>query len=216
LYIFCNHIFVDKSVAIKNMNIVLLAGIVMFACSSLYFWLTSKKEFNSAFLVSFITLISYIIMYEGRLLIGDSETGLYWTRWAFYGLSCALLTYEISKQLNIAKGIQWLAIILTPIVMFTGSLASIYTETYKWIWFVISSIAFLAIAKIYYSTKSAELPRISMYFLFGWSVFPLVFLLSPEGLSIINNSFAGTVYLVLDFFTKIIFYIQYSNLHKKL
>ena len=197
------------------MNVVLFAGIVMFACSSLYFWLTSKKEFNSAFLVSFITLISYIIMYEGRLLIGDSETGSYWTRWAFYGLSCALLTYEISKQLNIAKGIQWLAVALTPIVMFTGVLASVYSGTYKWIWFVISSIAFLAIAKIYYSTKSAELPRILIYFLFGWSVFPIVFLLSSEGLNIITNSFTGTAYLVLDFFTKIIFYMQHSNLQKK-
>ncbi len=199
------------------MNIVLFTGIVMFACSSLYFWFTSKKEFNSAFLVSFITLISYIIMYEGRFLIGDSsDTGLYWTRWVFYGLSCALLTHDISKQLNIAKGIQWLAVALTPIVMFTGALASVYSGTYKWVWFVISSIAFLAIAKIYYSTKSAELPRISIYFLFGWSVFPLVFLISSEGLNIINNSFAGTAYLVLDLFTKIIFYIQYSNLQKKL
>ena len=192
------------------MTTILLAGILIFACSSLYFWLTSKKEFNSAFLVSFITLISYIIMYEGRFLIGDSDTGLYWTRWVFYGLSCALLTHDISKQLNIAKGIQWLAVALTPIVMFTGALASVYSGTYKWIWFVISSVAFLAIAKIYYSTKSAELPRISIYFLFGWSVFPLVFLLSPEGLNIITNPFAGIAYLVLDLFTKIIFYTQNS------
>jgi bacteriorhodopsin len=197
------------------MNVVLFTGIVMFACSSLYFWLASRKEFNSAFLVSFITLISYIIMYEGRFLIGDPETGLYWTRWIFYGLSCALLTYEISKQLNIVKGVQGLAVGLTPIVMFTGTLASVYSGTYKWVWFVISSIAFLAIAKIYYSTKSAELPRISRYFLFGWSVFPIVFLFSPEGLNIINNSFAGIAYLVLDFFTKIIFYMQHSNLQKK-
>ena len=196
------------------MNVVLFTGIVMFACSSLYFWLTSKKEFNSAFLVCFITLISYIIMYEGKFF-GNLDTGSYWTRWVFYGLSCALLTYDISRQLNIAKGIQWLAVVLTPIVMFTGVLASVYSGTYKWVWFVISSIAFLAIAKIYYSTKSAELSRISRYFLFGWSVFPIVFLLSPEGLNIITNSFAGIAYLILDFFTKIIFYLQHSNLQKK-
>jgi bacteriorhodopsin len=42
-----------------------------------------------------------------------------------------------------------------------------------------------------------------------------VFLFSPEGLNIINNSFAGIAYLVLDFFTKIIFYMQHSNLQKK-
>ena len=198
-----------------NTNTIMSVSIIVFACSSVYFWLTSKREFNSAFLVSFITLISYIIMYEGRFLIGDSDTGLYWTRWVFYGLSCPLLTYEISKQLNIAKGTQWLAVALTPIVMFTGALASAYSEPYKWIWFVISSIAFLAIAKIYYSTKSVELPRILMYFLFGWSAFPLVFLLSPEGLNIITNPFAGIAYLGLDLFTKIIFYTQYSNLQKR-
>jgi bacteriorhodopsin len=51
--------------------------------------------------------------------------------------------------------------------------------------------------------------------LFGWSAFPLVFLLSPEGLNIITNPFAGIAYLGLDLFTKIIFYTQYSNLQKR-
>ena len=44
---------------------VLLAGLLIFAGSSAYFYFAGKNKnaLNSAFLVSFITLISYVLMW---------------------------------------------------------------------------------------------------------------------------------------------------------
>ena len=205
------------------MSTILIAGIVIFAISSAYFWLFNKKEFNSAFFVSFITLISYVIMYQGMFVIGDGAnitwTGwafdgvvIYWTRWAMYGISCLLLTYEIARQLKLNHKDLYTVLALTPIVMFTGALSSVYAGNPKWVMFGLSSIAFALIGSIYFKAKSPELNRIKLYFLAGWTVFPIVFLLSPEGFGVIGTIISAAIYLALDLFTKIFFYLHRQGL----
>ena len=46
------------------LNLTLLAGLMIFAISSMYFYFAGKTKngLNSAFLVSFVTLISYVLM----------------------------------------------------------------------------------------------------------------------------------------------------------
>jgi len=44
--------------------------------------------------------------------------------------------------------------------------------------------------------------------LLGWTGFPIAFLLAPDGFGIITASTAAVLYLVLDIFTKIIFYFD--------
>jgi sensory rhodopsin len=197
------------------MNSVLILGCIIFLISSIYFWFANKKSFNSAFLVSLITLVSYIIMLEGRFVIGTVDEGVYWTRWLIYGISCALLTYEISKQLNLPSNKAWMATALTPVVMVTGTLSAIYSGVNKWYMFGISTLAFFIIGWIYFSSQSKELNRIKLYFLLGWSVFPVVFLFSPEGLGGISVVLASSIYLILDIFTKTVFYIHYQSLKQK-
>jgi bacteriorhodopsin len=46
---------------------------------------------------------------------------------------------------------------------------------------------------------------------FGWTVFPVVFFLAPTGLALISAAVAEMLYLVLDIFTKIVFYIHLAR-----
>jgi len=196
------------------MSLILTLGIILFSISSIYFLIKPKPGFNSPFLVSITTLVSYILMLEGSLLIGNSDTGLYWTRWAFYGLSCPLLIYEISNQLglNIKQNIN--NIFLTALVMITGVLSSVSDGEFKLAFFVISCVVFAKILYSVFTSKSKELSRIAPYMIFGWSVFPVIFLLSYEGYNLIENSAAAAIYIALDLFTKIIFYIHHSTKSK--
>jgi len=52
-------------------RLVFLVGVLIFAISSVYFWLVGRRKggLNAAFLVSFITLISYVIMWQGNLTV---------------------------------------------------------------------------------------------------------------------------------------------------
>jgi bacteriorhodopsin len=186
------------------MSAILTSGIILFAISSIYFILKPKTGFNSAFLVSFITLTSYLIMLEGNYVTNN----LYWTRWIGYGISCSLLVYEISKKVGLDISKQISNIFLTAIVMFTGALSSVSVNEFKWSFFAISSFAFGKLLYEIYNSKSKNLSSLNPYILFGWCVFPVVFLFSNEGLNLINVETSAIIYLFLDFFTKIIFYIQ--------
>lgn len=189
------------------MSSILLAGTILFIISSLYFLINPKKGLNSAFFVSFVTLISYLIMLEGRFVTDNSH----WTRWAFYGISCGLLSYEISKRVGLDLTKQVSNIILTVIVMFTGALASVSTTQFKWYFFAVSCFAFAKLLLDIFNTKSKELAQLSPYMIFGWCAFPIVFLLSNEGVDVLNFEIAAGIYLLLDFLTKIVFYIHSSR-----
>jgi len=49
---------------------------------------------------------------------------------------------------------------------------------------------------------------ISPFLWLGWSVFPIVFFLSPEGYGIIGVGISMIIYLILDIYTKIMFYFN--------
>jgi sensory rhodopsin len=193
---------------------VLLAGLLIFAVSSAYFYFTGKNKdgLNSAFLVSFITLISYVLMWQGNLtVVTAAGQPILWTRWLFYGLSCTLLMYEIAqlKQIRGERLVQLLY--LTAIVMFAGLLAARDLTAVKWIHFVISSVAYILLVSKVLSVQTAGSQWVRNYIFFGWTVFPIVFLLAPTGLGLIGAAVANLLYLLLDIYTKIVFNIQLSR-----
>jgi len=188
---------------------ILYIGVAVFAASTVLFYLFSPKKFNPAFLVSFITLVSYLIMLEGSFVTLNSDNEeIYWTRWVGYAFSCTLLIYTIGKYLKL----DWSKIVemlyLTAGVMLTGALASYFENEFMWAFFAVSSFAYVAL--IYPILTAKEKTRsefVTFFIVFGWSIFPIVFILSHEGLGYIENVIAFAIYLGLDLFTKIFFYM---------
>jgi len=196
------------------LNLVFVVGLVIFALSSIYFYVTGrgKHGLNTAFLVSFITLISYVLMWQGDLtVVTPGGQAIFWSRWLFYGLSCTLLMVEIAQ----VKGIQGDRLVqllyLTAIVMGTGFLAARDLTAVRWIHFAISSVAYLLLVVDVLSVKAPGSQWVSSYILFGWTVFPIVFLLAPTGVGLFGAALANLLYLVLDVYTKIVFNVQLSR-----
>lgn len=192
------------------METIFLIGIGIFSLSALYFLATHKVSFNTAFLVSLVTVASYLVMYEGSFALAESTTSeaVHYTRWLFYGLSCSLLMYEIGRALKLDKGVIATLIYLIVVVMITGALSAVYEGTPMLSMFVVSTVAYIALLYKIFTVKSKNKTFVLKYILAGWSVFPVVFLLAPEGYAIITASTAATLYLLLDVFTKIIFYVE--------
>jgi sensory rhodopsin len=193
------------------LNYVFLAGILIFAISSAYFAFAGKNRagLNSAFLVSFVTLISYVLMWQGNLtVVTQAGEPIYWTRWLFYGLSCTLLMVEIAQLKGIQGGERAQQVYLTAIVMFTGFLAARDLTAVKWVHFVISSVAYVLLVLKVLSVKTPGSQWVRNYIYFGWTVFPIVFLLAPTGLGLIGAAVANLLYLFLDIYTKIVFNVQ--------
>ena len=201
-----------------SMNIqietVFVVGIVLFSVAATYFLFTYKKYFNSAFLVSFITVISYTLMLEGSLASVGAEGGaVYATRWAFYALSCTLLMYEIARFLKKSMSETIFLLYLTAIVMMTGAAAAYFDGWYMIGFFVISSVAYVRMIYPLLTAVSPHRSAVAKYILIGWTGFPIAFLLAPDGLGLISAATAAILYLIFDVFTKVIFYF---DLHKKM
>jgi sensory rhodopsin len=193
---------------------VLLAGLLIFAGSSAYFYFAgrNKNGLNSAFLVSFITLISYVLMWQGNLtVVTKAGQPILWTRWLFYGLSCTLLMYEIARLKKVQGERLVQLLYLTAIVMFAGLLAARDLTAVRWIHFVISSVAYILLVSQVFSAETAESQWVRYYIFFGWTVFPIVFVLAPTGFGLIGAAVANLLYLLLDIFTKIVFNVQLSR-----
>jgi sensory rhodopsin len=186
-------------------------GLVIFAVSSTYFYFSSKSKnsLNTAFLVSFVTLISYALMWQGNFtVVTEAGEPIFWTRWLFYGLSCVLLMLEITQLKKIEGGARVQLLYLTAIVMATGFLAARDLTAFRWVHFVISSIAYVLLVMKVLSVKTAAANWTHSYIFFGWTVFPLVFLIAPTGLALVGAAIANLLYLVLDVYTKIIFNLK--------
>ena len=193
------------------LDIVFLVGLLIFAVSSVYFYFAGKDKngLNTAFLVSFITLISHVLMWQGNLtMITSAGEPIYWTRWLFYGLSCTLLMLEIAQLRGIQGGSRVQLLYLTAIVMGTGVLAARDLSALRWVHFAISSVAYILLVLQVLSVKSRGSGWVHTYIYFGWTVFPIVFLLAPTGLGLIGAAVANLLYLLLDIYTKIVFNIQ--------
>jgi len=193
------------------LNAILQSGALLFTASSILFLFSKKQQgpFNTAFIVSFVTLISYILMWLGGLEIASAAgQPIFWTRWLFYAASCSLLMYEIASTRKI-KGpalAEW--IYLTVIVMFAGFLGARTLSSVKWVYFILSSIAYVLLLTKVFKARTESTAWIDNYIYFGWSVFPLVFLLGPTGFGVIGSALAAGLYLLLDLYTKIIFNVQ--------
>ncbi|MFW6210089.1 MAG: bacteriorhodopsin [Patescibacteria group bacterium] len=188
---------------------VFLAGIALFAVAATYFLFAYKKEFNSAFLVSFITIISYTLMLEGSLVsLGAGGGEVYATRWLFYGVSCSLLMYEIARLLQKSLSETIFLLYLTVIVMTTGAAAAYFTGWYMIGFFAISTIAYVLLLAPLLTSASPHRAAVGKYIVLGWTGFPVVFLLAPDGYGLISAAAAAALFLLLDLFTKVLFYLD--------
>lgn len=196
------------------LNTIFITGILVFSISSIYFFLKGKGRdgINTSFLVSFVTLISYVLMWQGKLtVVTEAGEPIYWSRWLFYGVSCTLLMFEISKLKKIGGEGTAELIFLTAVVMFTGFLSAHDLSITHWIYFAISSVAYIILVAKVLTVDMKKTKWISTYIFLGWSIFPIVFILAPTGVGLIGATIAELLYLALDIFTKIIFGFQLGN-----
>lgn len=189
-------------------QVIFYIGIGLFTLTSIMFFFLKKKNSKVAsinMMVNFVTIASYILMVSG-LFVVTTTTGeaIYWTRWAFYAVSCSLLMVEISMVLRIDNSNRLEILIFNAMVMITGLFASISDGLIKWLFFILSSVAYLYVL-YQISRNRSEGNFIVTFVAIFWTGFPLVWILSPAGLILLDAFWTALLYLVLDFITKIYF-----------
>jgi sensory rhodopsin len=198
------------------------AGAVIFLLATLLFVFleggvkSRKWAFQDETFVFFITVVSYVVMAMG-LAVGTSADGqpVYWSRWLFYIASCPILATVVARIAgkSVAEIIE--VGLLTGLVMFLGFLASIVAGPEKWIFFGLSTMAYIGMLALLLRWNSPEylsfrVPVMGFILIF-WSLFPVVWVLAPTGFGLISPPVVAILYGVLDLITKIGFglYVVY-------
>jgi bacteriorhodopsin len=189
--------------------IVFQVGAIIFAFSSIVFLLLGKKKvlFDTEFFISFITTMSYVIMSLGvATTISFNGQTIYWSRWLFYIVACPLLMYDIIKILKISNKEYYQFALLTALTMFNGFLASYLSTSSRWIFLLLGSFAFICLLYLVFrGNDNSDFKHLKPFVFIGWSLFPVVFLLSPTGLGLLETTVSESLYLVLDVVTKMLF-----------
>ncbi len=192
---------------------IFLTGMLLFLVASTLFPVLNgkkKKELTSLnMMISFITLVSYAVMFAQMGAI-ESFGGnfIYPTRWLFYIGSCSLLMYEVGKIMKKKTREMREMIFFNIIVMLTGYLASITLGAYKWVFFSISTAAFLSNLWIIHTNNKKEteyMNNIKWYVTLTWTLFPIVWVMGPTGIEILNAVTVAVLYLLSDILTKVVF-----------
>ena len=102
-------------------------------------------------------------------------------------------------------------VFINVIVMGTSTLAAVSTGLTRWIFFVLSSIAYLIQIVPVLKFKNQDSKWNNLYIYLGWTGFPIVFFLAATGVGLIGAALAMGLYLLLDIFTKIILNFQLKD-----
>ncbi len=191
-------------------------GAAIFLVSTIGFLINKQKVFDrflgtSDVFVSFITTISYAVMALAIATTSSPYGGIiYWSRWLFYIASCSILTLNIAVIFGKKDIVDLFEIsMLTSLVMFCGFLASYIVGLEKWLFFGLSSGAYVGLLLTLFRNseyrKNALRKLIFSWVVIFWSLFPVVWILAPTGFGLISTFVESLSYLILDVITKIIF-----------
>ncbi|MFP4644626.1 MAG: bacteriorhodopsin [Spirochaetales bacterium] len=188
-----------------------IVGMVLFALSSVYFSLSWRHEFNTAVLVNVVTLLSYLLLLEGSFVsLSPDGQPQFFPRWILYGLSHSLIAYQMTRLLGKTPDERTFLLFLSATTMGTFALASHFHGEWMTVFFAIATVLQLGFVRRTLKTVAEYRGVVANYLWLAWSAFPVVFLISPEGIAAVSTAVAAWLFLLSDLVTKIVFYVDVS------
>ncbi len=188
-----------------------------------------KHHYTLAFIVSLIATANYLAMALGQGSVALGSRIFYFARytdWVFttplllVGLALiALPTFVARERLNLLFGL----VAADVFMIVTGFVAALQVDASKYIWYTLSSGAFIAVLVMLWNQLREEadrFPHAAQYRTLAgmltalWVAYPIVWLLAPTGFSAISPSVTAFIYVVLDLTAKVgfglvqIFYLR--------
>ncbi len=186
----------------------------------------TRDEENHYFLHFFVTLtatVSYLAMAlgQGSIHLADGRN-FYFARYLDWSLTTPMLLTGLCLTALHSPFRRWallLGLVFTDMYMIgTGVVAGLSPtgSSAKWIWYLISSGAFLFIYIGLWGPMRAESvksgPRAEKLFKTNatilsvvWFAYPLVFLFGSEGTKSLDSTTTGAIYTILDLIAKVVY-----------
>ena len=187
--------------------------------------------------VPFIAATAYLAMAFGiGTLVKADGSATYFARYADWTFttpillsSLVLLAFHERGKTGEVGGYLTSIIVLDVLMVETGLISSLAeAPLVKWIWFLWSCVAFLGVLYLLWGPLRSmanerggalgqAYSKNIVFLTVVWFLYPLVFLIGPEGLKIITDPASVWAILVMDIVAKVIYaFYAASNLDKAL
>lgn len=173
--------------------------------------------YQLTFFVSIIATVLYLVLANGYGAVDDGEgpgTRTVWVRYVTWILSTPLLilvlTYLGRSRLTTTTALLG----ANTLMIATGFLATIVSDSGKYTFYVLSCGAFLAVvyllvrpyrqeAKAAYPDQGGAFDRLVGVHLVLWVLYPIVWILSPEGWGLYGSTMEASLFTILDLLSKV-------------
>lgn len=182
-----------------------------------------EKFFVITLFVPIIAAASYLAMANGQGVIEIHGRTVYWARYADWLITTPLLLLDLALLARMRLS-QIFGLILADVFMIvTGLIAALSPEPLNYLWWTVSTGAFVAILVILVQQLSSvgreRSPEVAGLFrtlalltVVLWTAYPVVWLLGTEGFGTIGLSAEVLVFMVLDLSAKVGFgFVLLSN-----
>lgn len=173
--------------------------------------------YQLTFFISIIAAVLYLFLASGYGAIDDGEgpgTRTVWIRYVTWMLSTPLLILLLT-YLGRSKLTTTTALLGSNALMIaTGFLATLVSDSSKYTFYILSCGAYLAIvyllvrayrqeAKAAYPDKGGAFDRLVGVHVVLWTLYPLVWILSPEGWGVFGSTMEASLFTILDLLSKV-------------
>jgi bacteriorhodopsin len=175
--------------------------------------------------VPFIAATAYLAMAFGiGTAIGGDGTATYFARYADWAVttpillsSLVLLAFHERGKTGEVGGYLTSIIVLDVLMVATGLISSLaQAELTKWIWYAWSCAAFLGVLYLLWgplhamavergSALGVAYSKNVSFLTVIWLLYPIVFLIGPEGLKIITDPASVWAILIMDVVAKVVY-----------
>ncbi|MCC5638528.1 bacteriorhodopsin [Nostoc sp. CHAB 5844] len=209
-------------------------GVISMAVGSTFFGIGAHNAKNERWKILytlnfFICLIAaglYLTMALGQGVNIINGRPTYWVRFVTWFCSTPLLLLDLTYLGRTSLAITGSLLGANAYMLATGFLATISPKPTSYIWYIVSCAAYLAIVyllvKPYRIEAERKHPRVKQAFrklvtvhLVLWTLYPIVWILSPEGFSTFDQGLEAMSYTILDIASKVGFgFLSLNTLHK--
>lgn len=202
-------------------------GMTLATVLFLYWAVTGQQRNYHHYITSAVITLWAAMMYlvmatgSGLSLITEPDGEIrvfYWARYIDWTLTTPLLLLGLAwvalGRLNRAPQVVLGLVVADVAMIITGVISGATAGAFKWFWFVLSCIFFLAVLALIWgplqnAARNGDSPERSLFFPLAvmltvlWFIYPIVFFIGTEGIGAIGISFEVFLYAVLDILAKI-------------
>lgn len=186
-----------------------------------------KKLYLLNFFICLIAAALYLAMAlgQGKSTIDGRST--FWVRYITWSLSTPLLILDLAFLGRSSLPLTASLLGADVFMIATGLVAALSPDPINYIWYIVSTVAYLAIGYLllvpYRQEAEQKRPRTQKNFnklvaihLILWTAYPVVWILAPSGIDAISSDFETMFYTLLDIASKVGFGFLALNTFSKL